>query len=340
MIPRLLGALLLAASFPPLLHAVTVEGLYGATVPVADRSAAENDRGIAEAFAQVLVKLTGDSASAMDSRFAQLRRKARSFVTVVGQAEGGSAQEGFRLRVEFDPRALAAALGEAGVEPWPKERPALRTWLAIRDAGGERFSPTEDDRPVFEALALRAGERGIPLERPPLPTLPAKARDALLANLLPEAPSTDAPPALALLLESTGGARWRMSWRQVLDGEAVEGKAEGDDPVQLVRLGLDGAVDRLAAHYGNAFNGGGEEAVALRLVGLRGAADFGIAMKRLRELDVVRQLDITRASDEALELRLRARGGLGGVSQALRLDPAFTAEPDARATWRFKGAAR
>lgn len=340
MISRLLGVLLFAAFFPCLLHAVTVEGLYGATVPVADRSAAENERGIAEAFTQVLVKLTGASASATDPRFAKLRRKARSFVTVVGQAEGGSAEDGFRLRVEFDQRALAAALRESGVEPWPKERPALRTWLAIRDAEGERFSPTEADRPIFEALAARASERGIPLERPPLPALSSKARDSLLARLLPQASGAGAPPALAALLETADRTRWKLSWRQLLDGEPVEGKAEGDDPVQLVRQGLDEAGDRLAAHYGSAVAGSAVEAVSLRLLGLRGTADFGMAMKRLRGLDVVQKLDITRVSDEALELRLQARGGLEGVSQGLRLDPAFAAEPDAPATWRFKGAVR
>ena len=340
MIPRLLGALLLAATFPSLLHAVTVEGLYGATVPVVDRSAAENERGIAEAFAQVLVKLTGDSSSATDPKLAKLRRKARSFVTVVGQAEGGSAQDGFRLRVEFDQRAVAAALREAGLEPWPKERPALRTWLAIRDAAGERFSATEEDTPIFDALAARANERGIPLERPPLPALPARSRDGLLAKLVPEGPTAGAPPTLAVLLETTDRKRWTLSWRQMLEGQPIEGKSEGEDPVLLVRQGLDGAIDRLAAHYGSAVAGAGVETISLRLSGLRDAADFGMALKRLRELDVVQKLDITRAFDDALDLRLQARGGLGGVSQGLRLDPAFAAQPDAPATWRFTGATR
>lgn len=340
MIFRLMAALLLAALLPFPLYAVTVEGLYGATVPVADRSSAESERGLAEAFAQVLVKLTGDSGSASDARFAKLRRKARSFVTVLGQAEGGSVEEGFRLRVEFDPRALAAALGEVGVEPWPKERPALRTWLAVQDAEGRRFSPAEKDRSIFDALAQRANERGIPLERPPLPSLSAKPGRGLLEALLPEADTPEASPALALLLERGENAIWKFSARQLLEGKPAQWTATGEDPVALVRQGMDEAGDRLGRHLASAVTGAATETVSLRLLGLRSAGDFGRAMAQLRGLDVVRQVDISRASDDALELRLSARGGLAGITQGLRLDPAFVAEPGAPGTWRFNGAAR
>ena len=337
---RLLGALLLAASFPLSLYAVTVEGLFGATVSVADHSAAENDRGIDEAFAQVLVKLTGNSGSAADPRFAKLRRKAQKFVTVVGQAEGGGAADGFRLRVEFDAKALAAALREEGVEPWPKERPALKAWFAVQDPDGRRFTPGEADREVFEALARRGNERGIPLTRPPLPRLSSKPDPNLLRTLLPDGQEPAAQPALAALLETRDRAHWKLSWRLLIENEPTEWQAEGEDPVALVQQGFDRAGDLVAGHFVGAMAGSGPENVPLRLLGLRSADDFGLALKRLRELDVVQRVDITRATDEVLELRLVARGGLGSVNQGLKLDPAFTPEPGAAGSWRFNGSAR
>ena len=63
--------------------------------------------------------------------------------------------------------------------------------------------------------------------------------------------------ALAALLETSDRARWKLTWRQLLEGELMEGKAEGDDPVALVRQALDEACDRFAAHYGSAVAAGG-----------------------------------------------------------------------------------
>ena len=109
MISRLLGALLLNALLVPSLPAVTVDGLNSATVPVADRSAAESDRGLGEAFQQVIVKLSGSRQTLAQPGIRQLLGKARNFVTVQGQAGDGNATDGFRLRVDFDAAASSAA---------------------------------------------------------------------------------------------------------------------------------------------------------------------------------------------------------------------------------------
>jgi hypothetical protein len=56
MISRLLSVLVLGALFASPLYAVTVDGLFSAAVPVADRSSAETERGVGEAFNEVIVK--------------------------------------------------------------------------------------------------------------------------------------------------------------------------------------------------------------------------------------------------------------------------------------------
>ena len=150
----LLGVLLCVPAM-----ATSVAGLYGTEVPVSDRSIAATDRGVVQALAVVLVKLTGNSAAATDARARPLLARARSFATVVGQAQTGNAVDGYRLRVDFDPAALAAALRECGFILWAKERPRLQVGLAGIDAAGQ---PVPLDVGVATAVDQQAAWRGLP----------------------------------------------------------------------------------------------------------------------------------------------------------------------------------
>lgn len=336
MIFRPVCAFLVVALFACPLAAVTVEGLYGATVKIVDRSPAASARGVDEALAQVIVKLTGDSASAADPRFASLRRQAQKFVTVVGQAEGGSAADGYRLRVEFDARALAAALRERGAELWPKERPALQAWVAMEDEDGRRFAPaTEDDRPVFDVLARRASERGLPIERPALPAdLTRGKREAVLETLVPEHGDATTPQVAVLLARQGDG--WTAQWRSSLGGEVDAWETRGADAVALLEAGTDRVADRLGAQQRQAgAAGGGSQSFVLTLQGLMGSADYGFAMQRLRHLDVVESVQVEAATGDELRLAVTAHGGLAAVEQGLKLDPAFGALPGERGKWRL-----
>lgn len=338
MISRLFGALLLNVLLVTSLPAVTVGGLNSATVPVADRSAPETDRGLGEAFREVVVKLTGSRQALTQPGVRQLAGKARSFVTVLGQAAGGNASDGYRLRVDFDGDALAAALRAQGIPLWSRDRPLSAVWLAVEDADGRRYSPDAQTEAIFRALVEAAERRGLPIDlRVPTTAPPPGAAAALLETLLGPAaegvqPAT-APRLAALLKQGTDGS-WTASFRWRIDADTTDWSGQGPEPIALLTEGVVRVADAVAARYTAAGEAGAEAGqVRLRIDGLHRAGDYGRVMALLRGFDIVQSLSVERASGAAVELALVVHGGQAALTQSLRLAGQFQPTPDNDTDW-------
>lgn len=330
--------LLLNALLVPSLPAVTVDGLHSATVPVADRGVAESNRGLGEAFREVVVKLTGSRQALEHPGVRKLAAEARRFVTVLGQAAGGNATDGYRLRVDFDADALTAALREAGVGLWSRDRPMTTVWLGVEDAGGRRFTPDAQTEPTFRALTEAADRRGLPIERRVPDTPPVTGEPAILFNALlgtaPEPSQTLVAPQLAGLLKQGPDGAWTGSFRWRVDAEVADWTGQGADPIALVAEGVARAADAVAARYAGAGGAGTETGqVRLNVDGLRSAADYGRVMGLLRGFDIVDRVTVERASGARVELALAVRGGQPALAQSLRLSGQLQPSPDKDTDW-------
>ena len=334
---RLLSVLVLGALFASPLYAVTVDGLFSAAVPVADRSSAETERGVGEAFNEVIVKLTGRSELLADKRVRKLAARARSLVTVVGQAQSGNATDGYRLRVDFDSEALTAALREAGIPLWSRDRPQLTTWLVVEAVDGRHLAEDEITNPVFTALAQSASRRGLPLLRKPAAPQAGGEPAAVLAALLGPDPTPDGDvgePQLAGVLSQRGDGDWVADWRVRVNGLSTVWSARGADPLTLTASGLGRAADLVAGGYTTAGDVGGELAnIELSVDGIRSAADYGRVLAILRGFDIVEKLGVTQASADRVRFTLSVRGGPPAISQSLQLNGQLQPNPSDPALW-------
>lgn len=343
----------LAVALVPVARAATVSGLYSAVVPVADRSAAESERGVARALAVVLKKVTGRSDILDAPAGRALLDRARRYVTVIGHEAGGNDVDGWRLRVDFDARAVAGALRERGVVLWGQQRPQTYAWILIDDTEGRRFVPDAKYPELRETVNAQAAERAIPLARgsvdpalaASLASLPAEELlTALVGDVAPPAdapaPPTPAaaapvqPPKLGGVLSSSDGLAWEGRWRIVIDGEATEFETSGDSPHAAATAGIERAADALGAHFANpAVFGGGIAAFALTVQGVQSADDYGRAFSLLRGLDTVTSLGVQRVTGNEVLFQVSARGGLPAVAESLRLTSALLPVADAPATY-------
>ncbi len=144
-------------------HSATVSDLHAATVPVTDSSDAEFARGLAAAFEVVLVKLTGNSASAQTKGLRQLAARAPQFNTAFGFEN--VADGSLRLRADFDLPAASSALRDRGFWVWGRERPELLARLIVIDSSGRYLGPSDSNRAIFDALSTQTARRAIPLRR-------------------------------------------------------------------------------------------------------------------------------------------------------------------------------
>lgn len=328
--------LVLACVLAPALHAASVGNLYSAVVPVADRSQAESDRGVARALAIVLVKLTGRSGIVEDAAGRALLGNAGRYVTVIGHEAGGNDVDGWRLRVDFDARAVAGALRERGAVLWGQNRPQTYAWVLVEDAEGRRFAPEAKYPELREALNETAAQRAIPLARgnvdaalaasvvalPPTEALRAIVGDGGDAAESPAVPTASPvqPPRLAGVIATRDGLAWEGQWRILIDGEATDFETRGDTPAVVAAAGIDRAADALGRHFANpAVFGGGVAAFALTVQGIQTPDDYGRAFALLRGLDTVTELGVQRVNGNEVLFQVSARGGLPAVTESLRL---------------------
>jgi hypothetical protein len=337
MISRLLSVLVLGALFASPLHAVTVENLFSASVPVADRSATETERGVGEAFNQVIIKLTGRNDMLGDPRVRKLAARARSLVTVVGQAQSGNATDGYRLRVDFDAEALSTALRQAGIALWSRDRPRLTTLLVVETPTGRHVGEDEITNPVFTALAQSAIRRGLPLLRKPAAPRAGGEPTAVLAALLGPDPTPGGDvgePQLAGVLTQRGDGDWAADWQVRVNGLSTVWNARGADPLLLTAGGIDRAADLVAGVYTTAGDVGGEVAnVELSVDGIRSAADYGRVLGVLRGFDIVEKLGVRQATADRVRFTLAVRGGPSAIRQSLQLNGQLQPNPGDPALW-------
>lgn len=320
-------------------RADTVPNLYGASVPVTDRSQGATDEAVVRALGVVLVKLTGQRSVLEGPAGRALLGHAARYVTVLGHeaAQGG----GYRLRVDFDPRAVAAALRDGGAVLWGAQRPRATAWLVIEDPQGRRLVPDPAWPGIEETLAAQAVERGIPLAIGTLgdvqdPTLGGRLSTAGAESLLPAlageeelppatpstAPSPLELPRLAGVLATVDGLAWTGRWRLVIEGVVTDWDNAATTPEALVADGFARAADALGAHFADpAVFGGGIARVPLTVEGVASAEDYGRVLALLRGLDLVTDVGVIRVSGAAVQFDIAARGGLPALTQRLRVTP-------------------
>lgn len=301
-------------------------GLYQAEVPVGTQSEAAREQAFGRALAQVLGKLSGDSAAASRPGVARELRRAADFVDDYDyrQDEGRSATGAptwtTMLVVRFRQEEVDAIAGALGLPVWPEPRPKPVLWLAIDDGSGPRLVAVGQNnvaRPVLD----RAVERGYRLG---LPSGSAAERAAVGAIWRGDSAAISRlsaryrPPMqlIGKLYRAAGG--WKADWTFVDDGRVLSSWSVEDALARrAIASGADGAADALVRRYAKA-SPVGEPAVERVLVtGIHSSSDFVRLSAWLQSATVVRGMRPVRATPNSLELELDLLTGLEGFRRAI-----------------------
>jgi hypothetical protein len=227
---RILTTALVLSVVSLLAQAAEVGPLHeGEAIVTGQEDGAERRRGLAEAMAQAIVRLTGDDALLDDARTALLRDHPADFVATLTYEdrlarkkvmdEQGTRERSFRLRVAFDPTRVDAALIDAGIRLWQADRSPVLVLLTIRDSVGAFVLSRAGARGIGqrEALTTAAAWRALPI------TLPIMDQEDLA--LIGAGDGGIAPAASAAFrrrygvdrlllgrLELTDAGLWRSRW--------------------------------------------------------------------------------------------------------------------------------
>jgi hypothetical protein len=311
--------------------AAEVIDLYSGTAPVANQEAVERTRALGPALVSALVRASGDSTVAGDSRLATQLENATQWLQSFGYRQevetgpGGTPVVREYLAARFDPSGVQSALAALGRSVWG-ERPQTLLWLVIDDGSTRRIASAAQVS-ALGALTRHARERGVSIQ---LPQMDAEDSARIDADTLWGGPSSAAlaaagrygtPVALVVRLARSGSG-WNARFTLADGGRADDWAGNFTDANAALQAAAGGLADRLAQRYSVA---AAERVVSDYLISVSGvdsAEDFARVAAYLGGLSVVSAASPSAAEGTTLTLavtltvtpaRLRQVLAIGGV---------------------------
>lgn len=338
-----LAALLLAGAGS---HAAVVTGLYEASVPVSNQSPAARTVALQQAFAAVLVKVTGERTAGGVPALAKLAQDPSQFlqqyryeqvpaattsaptVTYYDLTRTGSPAiplTGMLLSAKFDPDLVNQAVRTAGEPLWGEERPATLVWIALDSASGKTLLSSSNNPPVVQAMQSAAQQRGIPLIFPLMDLQDQQAiaiPDIVQYNAarIASASQRYQPDAtLAGSLSVTTAGTYVAHWRLEVGGESAAWNTPPGDLASVAADGVQTAADHYAQWFAIAPGGTGMSGISVSVSGIANVEAYAKVLAYLAHLTPVRSAQVARVDGQTVYFNVDTRGSVSNLQQAVLL---------------------
>lgn len=325
-----LWLLLLSLSAP-----LAAADLYTGEVPVPSQDEGARKEAMTAALKQVLVKVSGDPAAGarpeVQAALADPSPLIQAFYYRQDVDRSGPTPAlKLYYAANFEPRAITRLLSTSGLAQWARERPTLMVWVVTDADGSSGFLPDSQLAPLLR----RASERGIELKAAITGGDAGDSADiadverGAVANLRPIASRYGAPGVLAgRLYHTADGVLGRFAYS---DGERDESfEVRGNDAAATLQAAADETANRLAARYAFAAADSTPADVAIVVRNIRSAADFARVHAYLGSLSVVRDIRLSSAAADSMNVTLNVAGGADRLRQIVALNALLTVAGDA-----------
>ncbi|HTT07468.1 MAG TPA: DUF2066 domain-containing protein [Gammaproteobacteria bacterium] len=326
----------------PAFAAAPPDGLYEATVPIAEKTEAARNDGVRNAMAQVLIKLTGDRGSIQRQEAQSLLRDAQRYVREIrfeDIAAPGTDKTQPNLWVQFDPAALGPALAGTGLPLWGQDRPGVLIWLALEEGGAAALISPDDDRGYTELIRRQMSRRGLSSISP---LLDLEDQNKVSAGTLKQeqaAPLRDASArygtgaVVSAVLSHGDNGLWTGRFVLYFNGQNLSWSVKGQNAEEIAAQGADDIADAIAVRYARATPAetGPGQTVELIVEGVRSLQNYADLQRYLRSLNAVTAVNVSRVEGDRVTLVLGTKAGLQAIADSIAynatLQPAANGAP-------------
>lgn len=305
-----LAFLVIALLLPPPLAKAAPLDLFAGSVEVADQSAAERDRAMRLALAEVLQKLSGlrtfedrpevgvalEGAAALAVSFYYRNRQ-------VILPDGGSAEQ-LELVATFARKPVDELMRALQLPVWKPERRPLTVWLVVDDDLGRRIMPIELEY-AWAQMAQAAADRGLPVRRPEPDAEGVYPVDLqLLWGGFTEELQTDGRTNVLVVAAHREGPEWQLRMNLDYGGQRRSWRQRDVALEAMLVEGIHRAVDEIASHATIAATDLGRWTREITVTGVRNAGDYARCLNYLKELSLIESVRIISAAPGQLRLGL------------------------------------
>ncbi len=317
-------------------QAARVTDLYVAEVPVVGQGAEARAAAIREAFAQILAKVTGVRSLSGQVSSAKVLRSAPRYVQQyryhllktpqTDQLEPDAALPDRLLWVKFDERAVNRLLRDSGLSVWGDARPSTLIWIGLEQRGRRSLYQPELEPQLRGALEDVARERGLPILLP-LMDMEDRARlqvsdvwGAFEENIRAASDRYLPDVILVVRLHRRGNSDyWVADWILYQPDIANHWQTQGENQIDVVKEGLQRAVDELATRFAPRHDAQGTSKLRIRVSGLNHMADYVLIRDYLQSLVMIEQLDLLAADAGRISFITKVQGGRDALERGILL---------------------
>ena len=326
--------------------ALQVGGLYSQKIPVANDGEAERDRAFSEAFAAVVVKVSGDPRWLENPAIERAITEAQNYVEATSYisesiqlpledntVSADSDEDQFYtaeqriIFVKFAEALIDELLADAGIPAWDSNRPSVLVWMVLQSSTGDREFLTTDSNPeIIKVMQDFAAARGLPIIFPVLDfedriTLSEDIAWNLDSAVISNASQRyGADSILAGRLHFTVSGElvglWQFQFREevdVFDGFDSELQSYLYDPLNRITTQLAGYFAILP----EAIDG---ETIRLRIDGIKNLNDYSLLLNYVENLGLVATVTTAVVDGERIELQLSLVGDSRQLYEQIALD--------------------
>lgn len=314
--------------------AAEVQGLYEATVPVADQQSASRLQAMRLGLAQVLVRVTGYGGAAQDPVLADMLGDASHYVqqyryqtppaspaataaaspsgaTVAPSSSGAAATPPLQLWMAFDPASIDQALRARHQPVWGRARPLVLVWLAVDDGSGNRhLVAAADGSDESQALLDEAKLRGLPL-RLPLWDLQDQSKVAVAdvwggfqSTLLAASARYNPQAVLIGRLFRDPSGMWHAAWTLRVGQDSTTWNNDGPTPAEVLKAGVDATADSLSLRFAQVGDVGAGSSLVLNVTGINKLADYTRVLYYLKAINGVTDVQVAEVQPGSVTYRL------------------------------------
>ncbi|MBB5322784.1 DUF2066 domain-containing protein [Marinobacter oulmenensis] len=311
-------------------QAVTVSGLYDASVAIGGTAGDDLQAGYEEGLRRVMVRVSGTAEVLGMDGIEGVLDEAESLLLSyqVRSANGGN-----RLEMSFGAVGVNRALASIEAPVWGANRPLTLAWVAVQERGGRYLlteaGASERASQWQRAFKWAAASRGLPVAFPPEQVASDRG---LLSDLwgqftgrIRDASETISYGALAMVRVRRSGDQWRADWTHDGMGEArADDSVTASSPAELADAVISRWAEGYASRYAVSAGDVGESPkVDIVLDGVSSLADYGKVGDALENLTPVESVHPLRVRGSRLTVQVTFSGELGQLKEYIALDPRF-----------------
>ena len=323
--------------------AVVVEDLYLASVITQGQSDSQRRKDAAEGLLQVLVRVSGRGDIASNPMISSALQKPESYYSefsyvdqpqdlpFLGQTELvtqpvdplETQRPSQVMRIRFEPSLVSKLLRSAQLPVWGSNRPAVLSWMAIREADGRTVIGAESRVPFAEDVIQAATQRGVPLLLPlwDLEDSQMISSSEIWGRFMDriESASERYSPDKILVFraESPYNKEWQGEWSLGEAGRWRGGTVYGSDQSELAKALVDAIATALSEQYGV---GSMRSEVMLTVEGITSADHYAAVSQYLGGLTQIVSVQPVRVYSDIVAFKLRSEGEVQQIVDVIELD--------------------